>query len=76
MMNKTESSNMAVGGADEHPTKRKISVFWLVVGGLLVFLGVESILYNANIWTKTDVEYADDLVLVGLGALIIAEAVR
>jgi divalent metal cation (Fe/Co/Zn/Cd) transporter len=74
MMNGTEASNLAGQTPTEH--KKKISLFWLIAGGLLMFFGVESILYTANIWTKADVEYADDLVLVGIGAAIIIAALR
>jgi len=55
---------------------RTISVFLLVVGGLLVFWAAEAILTTAGIWSTTDVEYAGDVVLGLLGALVLYYAVK
>jgi len=46
------------------------------MGGLLVFWAAESILATAGIWSETDVEYAGDVVLGLLGALVLYYAVK
>jgi len=55
---------------------RSISVFLLVVGGLLVFWAAESILSTSGIWSTTDMEYAGAFVLGLLGALVLYYAVK
>lgn len=62
--------------AIEKTSPRTISVFLLVVGGLLVFWAAESILSTAGIWSTSDVEYAGDFVLGLLGALVLYYAVK
>ncbi len=55
---------------------RKISVFLLVVGGLLVFWAAESILSTADLWSTTNKEYAGGFVLGLLGAIVLYYAVK
>lgn len=67
---------MDVKKAVEDASPRTISMFLLVVGGLLVFWAAESILATAGIWSKTDMEYADDIVLGLLGVIVLYYAVK
>ncbi len=60
----------------EQTSPRTISVFLLVVGGLLVFWAAEAILSTAGIWSTVDKEYAGDVVLGLLGALVLYYAVK
>ncbi len=62
--------------AIEGTSPRTISVFLLVVGGLLVFWAAESILVTAGIWSTADTEYAGGFVLGLLGALVLYYAVK
>jgi len=57
-------------------SSRKINVFLLVVGGLLVFWAAESILSTAGMWSTVDKEYAGGFVLGLLGALALYYAVK
>ncbi len=70
-----ETGNTAerkVAQASSHQT----SVFWLVVGGLLIFVAAASILHTAGILTETGAEYAEDGLLAFIGALILWYAVK
>jgi hypothetical protein len=48
----------------------------LCIGALLLFAGVVSVLYASQLWTKIEVEYAEDTVLVLLGTFFVAIAVK
>lgn len=48
----------------------------LIIGALLVFAGGASALHLSNVWTATDVKYAEYVVLVVLGGLLMAGALR
>lgn len=76
MQNQNQTGAMEVKKAVEEASPRTISIFLLVVGGLLVFWAAESILATAGIWSKTEVEYADDIVLGLLGAILLYYAVK
>jgi hypothetical protein len=53
-----------------------MSICPLFIGVLLLFAGIVSILYASQIWTRIDVEYAEDMVLVLLGTFFVAIAVK
>jgi hypothetical protein len=53
-----------------------MSICPLFIGALLLFAGVVSILYASQLWTKIDVEYAEDTLLVLLGTFFVAIAVK
>jgi hypothetical protein len=76
MQSQNNTGVMDVKKAVEEASPRTISGFLLVMGGLLVFWAAESILATAGIWSKTDVEYAGDVVLGLLGALVLYYAVK
>ena len=76
MENQNRTGVTDVKKAIEKTSPRTISVFLLVVGGLLVFWAAESILTTAGIWSSTDVKYAGDVVLGLLGALALYYAVK
>ncbi len=76
MENQDRTGVTDVKKAIEKTNPRTISVFLLVVGGLLVFWAAESILSTAGIWSTTDVEYAGGFVLGLVGALVLYYAVK
>jgi predicted metal-binding membrane protein len=76
MENQNRTGVTDVKKAIEKTSPRTISVFLLVVGGLLVFWAAESILVTAGIWSATDTEYAGDFVLGLLGALVLYYALK
>ena len=76
MENQNRTGVTDVKKAIGETSSKKVSVFLLVVGGLLVFWAVESILSTAGIWSTTDMEYAGAVVLGLLGALALYFAVK
>jgi predicted metal-binding membrane protein len=76
MENQNRAGVADVKKAIGQASPRTVSVFLLVVGGLLIFWAAESILSTAGIWSTTDVEYAGDVVLGILGALVLYYAVK
>lgn len=56
--------------------RRSVSVFWIIVGGLLLFVGVASILHRAGILSQVGAEYVEDGLLVFIGAIIVYYALR
>lgn len=54
----------------------RVSVFWLLVGGLLIFFGVAALLQRTGIWSATDADSAGDIVVILLGAVAIAHALK
>ncbi len=76
MENQNRTGVTGVRNAIEEAGSRKISVFLLVAGGLLVFWAAESILSTAGIWSAVDKEYAGGIVLGLLGALALYYAVK
>ena len=53
-----------------------ISLFWLIVGGLLLFFGLVALLQRVGIWSKTDADNAGDVVIILLGAAAIVYALK
>jgi len=76
MENQNRTGVTDVKKAIGEASSRKISVFLLVVGGLLVFWAAESILSTAGVWSTTDKEYAGAFVLGLLGALVLYSALK
>jgi uncharacterized membrane protein len=76
MENQNRTSVTDVKKVVEKASPRTISVFLLVVGGLLVFWATESILSTAGIWSTVDMEYAGGVVLGLLGAIVLYYAVK
>ncbi len=65
---------MTTSGSIEHG-RREISL-QLVIGALLMFAGAASILRLSNLWSLTDLRYAEYSVVLLLGALCVAGALR
>ncbi len=59
----------------EH-TRRRFDFFWPIVGALLAFFGVESLLSLNNIWTTTQAHSAEAIAAILLGIFLIAAAVK
>lgn len=76
MQNENISGDTNACNVDEETGIRSISFFWLVVGGLLLFVGIASILHTAGVLTETGSEYAGDGLLVLIGAILVGYAVK
>lgn len=76
MENQNRTGVTDVNKAIVEAGSRKISVFLLVVGGLLVFWAAESILSTAGMWSTANKEYAGGSILGLLGALALYYAVK
>jgi hypothetical protein len=76
MENNNPAGMTGMSMANEQKNPRRISMFLLVVGGLLVFWAAESILSTAGLWSKTATDYAGGVVLGLLGALVLYHAVK
>lgn len=72
--NRTGVSDVKKAVSEASP--RTISMFLLVVGGLMVFWAAEAILSTAGMWSATDKEYAGGFVLGLLGILVLYHAVK
>jgi hypothetical protein len=64
------------GGAVGRGRRWSLSLCPLFIGALLLFGGIVSILYASQLWTRIDVEYAEDMVLVLLGIFFVAISVN
>ena len=53
-----------------------LSLLQLVVGGTLAFAGVAAILRLSNLWTITDLKYAEYAVVLFWGVLLVVGALR
>jgi hypothetical protein len=71
-----DGAKTASGGAVGPGRRWSISLCPLFIGALLLFAGIVSILYASQVWTKIDVEYAEDALLVLLGTFFVAIAVN
>ncbi len=76
MQNENKSGNMNACKVTEKIDRRSISFFWLVIGGLLLFVGIASILHTAGILTERGAEYAEDSLWVLIGAILVGYAVK
>lgn len=56
--------------------QRHLSLFQLVVGVTIAFAGVAAILKLSNLWTVTDVRYAEYSVVLFWGLLLVIGALR
>jgi hypothetical protein len=57
-------------------TRSSISVLQLVVGGTLAFAGLAAILRLSNLWTVTDIKYAEYATILFWGVLLMVGALR
>ncbi len=71
-----ESADMGVSDVAEEADAGSISYFWLVIGGLLLYVGIASILHTAGILTEPGAEYAEGGLLVLVGAILVWFAVK
>lgn len=76
MENNNQAGVTGMGMTREQNNPRRMSIFLLVVGGLLVFWAAELILSTAGLWSKTATEYAGGVILGLLGALVLYHAVK
>ena len=76
MENNNHAGMTGMSMANKQNNPKRISMFLLVVGGLLVFWAAESILSTAGLWSKTATDYAGGVVLGLLGALVLYHAVK
>jgi len=53
-----------------------ISIFWLIVGGLMLFFGAAAILQRVGVWSEVDAENAGDAVIILLGIAAVVHALR
>jgi len=53
-----------------------LSLLQLVVGGTLAFAGVAAILRLSNLWTITDLKYAEYAVVLFWGVLLVIGSLR
>ncbi len=74
MDNNQASGNGAMNERDGY--LGRISVFWLIVGGLMLFFGAAAILHRVGIWSEVDADNAGDAVVIMLGLTAVAYALR
>ena len=75
MMHTTDAIRTSIRGLAEPSHRRSIPLFWLVLGGLLIFAGSAAILYYSHVWSRADVSLAEAVVLVALGVILVVTAV-
>lgn len=74
-----ENNEMSAGNGTRNASSSftaKVSLFWLIVGGLLLFFGAAAILQRTGIWSAVDAENAGDGVAILLGVMAIAYALK
>ncbi len=54
----------------------RVSLFWLIIGGLLLFFGAAAIMQRTGIWSEADAENTGDGVVILLGVMAIAYALK
>ena len=74
-----ENNEMSTGNGTRNARSSfmpKVNLFWLIVGGLLLFFGAAAILQRTGIWSEVDAENAGDGVVILLGVMAIAYALK
>lgn len=74
-----ENNEMGIGNGTRNARTgylARVNLFWLIVGGLMLFFGATAILQRMGIWSEIDARNAGDGVVVLLGIMAIAYALK